>query len=268
MYDIESTRRARQAVGWLPWRRRQRTREVAAIRAIEKRAAESADRVWVCSSLDADRFTAVTGRRVGIHVVPNGVPRADSVPTQMRPRADSSRLAPVLLMAGHLAYRPNVLAAEFAARAILPRLRKHLPGARLVLAGRAPHRRVRALASDAVDVIADPPDMTPMLRDADMSVMPLTEGGGTRVKMAEAMAWGLPVVATAMAAEGLGLQDGRHYRRAESAAQFATAIAELWHDGPLFEATRQAAREFALREFGPDAIARAVARGLGGADPS
>lgn len=254
LHNIESHRHAQSGQPWIPWARWRRARQAAAITAVERAAAARADALWVCSALDARRLRAVVGDAPAIHVVPNGIPRADELPDSLPPLRDGTA-GPVLLLAGHLAYRPNMRAAAIAAREILPRLRQTLPGTRLILAGRAPHARVRALPAE---IVADPPAMAPLLRAADIAVLPLLGGGGTRIKALEAMAWGVPLVATPVAVEGLDLADGVHVRLADTPAAFAAAIAALWHDRAARARQRAAARDHALALFGPESVAAAV----------
>jgi glycosyltransferase involved in cell wall biosynthesis len=263
LHNVESALRARDWHGWTPWGRLRQARDVAATRQQERRAAEWADRIWVCSAEEAERFAAATGRRKAVHVVPNGIPRAETVPAEMRPKANPAERAPVLLFAGHLAYKPNMKAAEFAARRIMPLLSEQVPGARLILAGRTPHERVKRLAGTTTEIVADPPDMSPLLWRADFAILPIPIGGGTRIKALEAMAWGLPLVASAVAVDGLDLEDGRHVRLATGADDYAAAIAELWSNGKAFERLRAEARDHAVRQFAPDAIVRAIGQGLG-----
>ncbi|TGV29910.1 glycosyltransferase family 4 protein, partial [Mesorhizobium sp. M8A.F.Ca.ET.142.01.1.1] len=98
----------------------------------------------------------------------------------------------------------NIDAAERLARIILPRIHRTLPAATLVLAGRSPGPPVRALAGlDGVSLVEDPDDIRPLLSVAHLGIVPLAMGGGTRIKILEAMAWGVPVIATPLAAEGL-----------------------------------------------------------------
>lgn len=92
----------------------------------------------------------------------------------------------------------------------------------------------------------------------------LRAGSGTRIKALEAMAWGLPIVATALAVEGLGLVPGVHYRAAETTRGFAGAITGLADDASACAAQRAAARAHAIERYGPAAIAAAVRRALAG----
>lgn len=238
------------------------------IQAIERQAAGIVDEVWTCSSVDSDRLRAVAGDRVHIRIVPNGIPHIDQAPRSLSPAAPSGA-GPRLLFVGHLAYPPNVLAAETLTKAILPELRRGLPDARLTIAGRNPAAPVRRLHGDGVVILADPPDIAALLAEADFAVLPLEAGGGTRIKAIEAMAWGVPVIATPRAVEGLDLVDGRTVRLATAPAEFCRAIRELWADAGAYQGQRAAARDHAFAHFGPAAVAGPVAAALkGGGTPS
>lgn len=238
-----------------------------AIRRRERQALRHADRIWVCSEADASRLYRSHHPSLPIDVVPNGVPRLDSVPRQL-PAIDGQTGGPTILFFGHLGYRPNVVAARRLALGILPIVRASLPSAQLVLAGRSPHRRITELSGTAgIRLIADPPDTAALLREADIVAVPLEAGGGTRLKVLEAMAWGLPVVASPIAMDGLELDADIDFVSALSDADFAGEIIALWSDRDRFEALRRQARGTVMRRFGARAIERAVRQGLGLAAP-
>jgi glycosyltransferase involved in cell wall biosynthesis len=224
---------------------------------VEGAAAGAVDEVWVCSTLDAERLAATVSARPPIRVVPNIVP--GGMPDLPSVRRRSDREGPLLLFQGHLSYRPNVMAARFLAERIVPAVRAMLPEARLVLAGRRPHRHVDALRGDRIEIIADPPDLAPILERADLAILPLRIGSGTRIKALEALAWGLPVVATARAVEGLDMVEDVHFSRAESASQFAAAIVTLWRDADLYQRRVDAGRDLVLRQYTQASLVAAMA---------
>ncbi len=232
-------------------------RKVEQIRGLEKSAASLVDEFWTCSEIDAVRLHAVTRSNTFVRIVPNAIPRFELLPKERRER-NHGEGPPRLLFVGHLSYRPNVLAAKFLARSILPRLQFQLPGAQLVLAGRNPKPRVSALAGNGVKVVGNPVDVADLLAAADFAVLPISIGGGTRIKAIEAMAWGIPVVASERAVEGLGLIDRLNVRFAQTPRQFCEAISSLWSDAAAYRGQSDAAREHALAHFGPEAIAKAV----------
>lgn len=215
--------------------------------------------VWACSRLDADRFAQLAPGSAPVHVVPNPVP-GWCLSIAPEPRADGIDA----LFVGHLGYRPNIVAAQRLGGRILPALREHDPSARLTLAGRAPDASLRRVLAGVANLalVADPPDLAPLYARATMTLMPLSEGGGTRIKALEAMAIGLPVIASAKAVEGLELVPGRDFICAESDAEFVEAALHLSRTPTLRADLAAAARDFAFRHHGPSAIVAAVAMAL------
>ncbi|MEM7445551.1 MAG: glycosyltransferase [Pseudomonadota bacterium] len=234
-----------------------------AIKQCEKLAIRHADRIWVCSDVDASRLYRSHHPAVPIDVVPNAIPRYDSVPDTLPARRPDME-GPSILYFGHLGYRPNMPAARRLAEGILPPVAATLPTARLTLAGRSPHSRVTQLANlPGVSVVADPPDAGALLQEADIVAVPLEAGGGTRLKVLEAMAWGLPVIATPIAVDGLGLDENNDFVPAVTDDEFVREILSLWTDPDRFDALRRQARDTAMRRFGRRAVERAVRAGLG-----
>jgi len=236
------------------WFGAKRRREQRTIAALEAQVVAGVDAVWVCSGEDAARL----GKRgLGpVSVVPNGLPRAGAAPRRLPSEPDAA--GPELLFIGHLGYTPNVVACRSLARRILPRVRRSLAQARVTLAGRNPARKVRRLASSGVRIVANPDDLAPLLRGAHMTVVPLRSGGGTRFKIIEAMAWGVPVVSTPLGAEGLGLRHGHDILLAESDSGLADLITALWQDPARRSALRTQAHATAWDRFGPERIDQAV----------
>lgn len=236
----------------------------SSVRPLEKKAASIVDRIWVCSKLDRERLEAVVYPRIPVHVVPNGIPRPDAMPKSLPPQPAVSDGFPLILYVGHLGYEPNIDAAERLAHAILPRIRERLPAAKLVLAGRSPKPSARVLAGlNGVSLIKDPDDIRPLLSAAHLTIVPLAMGGGTRIKILEAMAWGLPVIATPLAVEGLGLIEDEEVLLSESDEDLARLAIELCQDRARIVSLRARAYDGAWSRFGPEAIRDAVRQGLG-----
>ena len=235
-------------------------RRLGRIRSIEQRAAAVADALWVCSSIDRDRLVNDGANVRGIHVVPNGVPRPENIPDVLPYNEYCGR--PILLFIGDLDYSPNVEAALILLE-LMPALWDRIAGARLILAGRDPHPMISSRCqAGKIDVIANPSSTSPLLLAAHLAVMPLQRGSGTRIKALEAIAWGLPVVATPLAIEGLQLENGVHVSVAENARAFVAAICDLCENSTLYESRRLAARRHVMSNFGPDVVRRAVHTGL------
>jgi glycosyltransferase involved in cell wall biosynthesis len=163
------------------------------------------------------------GRKV--LVVPNGVDCA-----AVRPGASRDKGPPILLFTGDMAFGPNVQAALCLATTIFPRVRQACPDAELHLVGRNPDPRVLALRGPGVVVTGAVPDMLPHLQAATVYLAPLTTGAGTRTKLLEALAAGLPIVTTRVGIEGIEAVNGQHVLIAEDAETTAAATRRLLAD--------------------------------------
>jgi glycosyltransferase involved in cell wall biosynthesis len=180
-------------------------REARLLQRLEAHAVRSVDVVLAVSEGDAAHFTGLGARAV--HVVPNGVDCSAyaSLPTAQRTGP------PLLLYLGAMSWAPNAHAARFLASVVLPQVRARMPSARLRIIGADPPPEVCALrARPGVEVLGAVPDVTPHLRAAHVLTVPLEAGGGTRLKILEAFAAGVPVVSTPVGCEGLDVMDGTH----------------------------------------------------------
>jgi glycosyltransferase involved in cell wall biosynthesis len=159
--------------------------------------------------------------RLPITVIENGVDCARLRP--LPPAAGNE-----LLFVGVLGYPPNADAVIHFARHCLPLLRRLVPGIKLLVVGRNPRRDVRALtADDGIELHEDVPDIMPFYQRARACIVPLRAGGGTRIKILEAMALGRPVVSTSKGCEGLGLIHGNQLLIADRPADLASEIKRL-----------------------------------------
>lgn len=172
--------------------------------------------------------------------IPNGVdttlfaPADDAArddPRPPMPAAEQAHLAGAganLVFVGVMDYPPNVDAAVWCAREILPLVRRRHPHARLLIVGARPSAAVRALASlDGVRVTGFVEQSPPWFRAATVCVLPLRIARGIQNKALEAMACACPVVATRTVADGVGARDGEHLRVADDAPAFAAAVCGL-----------------------------------------
>lgn len=197
----------------------------------------SADTVITVSEEDAAAIRAC--RPDGLIVVlPNGVDAAywAAVPREIPGE-------PVVLFPAALNWWPNIIAArEFAAA--MPLLRERIPEARLIMAGHMPSSDVRKIAErdPSITLIADPPDMRPLFAQAQVVVVPILNGSGTRLKILQALAAGRPVVSTPVGAMGLGLEAGKELLVEEMTGPFVEALARLMADSDLRRSLAEAGR--------------------------
>jgi glycosyltransferase involved in cell wall biosynthesis len=186
-----------------------------------------------------------------ISVIPNGVD-ADHFRPNGRRAAE-----PRLVFTGVMSYAPNVAAAEFLSREVFPRVRAAVPDATLALVGRSPSPRVAALAEiPGVDVTGEVPDIRPWLTSSRVYVCPMVSGTGIKNKLLEAMAGGLPCVATPLSLQGLGVRDGHEVAVADDAAGLARHAVRLLADGEAAEQLGQAARAYVRRHHDWRTVAR------------
>lgn len=184
-----------------------------------------------------------------VAMMPNGY-RAVGPPLG-RGRIDGSALS--VMFVGFLMYPPNVEALEWLLSDIWPVVHRAMPDARLRVVGRGMERRSWPEAP-AVDMVGEVPTMDGELARADVLVVPLKSGSGTRIKILEAWANRIPVVTTLKGCEGLGAIDGESVLVAETAAEFAAALQRLIHDeGLAARLTTHGYRRY-TEEFSADAV--------------
>lgn len=164
-------------------------------------------------------------------------------------RPDGER--PVLAFLGSMDWLPNVEGVCWFAREVLPLIRRRVPAVRLRIVGRRPAPEVVRLGKDdaGIEVTGTVDDVRPRLRDCLAVVVPLLSGGGTRIKILEAMALGLPVVSTVVGAEGLPFENGRHLLLEDDPPQLADACIRLCEDGGFRVQLMADARNEVVRRY-------------------
>jgi glycosyltransferase involved in cell wall biosynthesis len=174
---------------------------------------------------------------------------------------------PVVVFTGSMDWEANIDGVEYFCREVWPLVQAKQPHARFRIVGRDPHPRVRKLACDSVEVTGTVPSVVKHLREAIALVVPLRIGGGTRLKIYEAMAMGKAVVSTSVGAEGLDVHDGRDILLGDDAETFANGLIRLLGDGQLRQALGTAAARTAAQYDWPtiadrfaDVLERVTAR--------
>jgi glycosyltransferase involved in cell wall biosynthesis len=220
-------------------------REVAALQRFE--------RVFLASARDIDGLP-LQGAAEAIPL-PNVLPLPD-----LLPEPESSGPATILFV-GTLGYRPNVAGALWFAREVLPLIRRAVARPvtfRVVGMGWLPE--AEALQGlPGVELIGAVPDVVPHYSAANLVVVPLHAGGGTRIKVIEAFGLGRPVVATPIGAEGIDANDGEHLLIEPDAERVAGACARLLDDARMRAELVRNARRLAQERYTPDALAAIVA---------
>jgi len=247
-HNIEAEIMERLAESAPRWQRKGLRWQAGRIRELEAELARNLDLVLTCSDKDAQAFREMGARRA--RVVPNAIPPLP--PPLVAQRHD-------VVFVGSLDWRPNADAAVVLAREIWPRCRALLPGARLVIVGRNPPLNVQALAAHDVLIEGSVPSVRPYLDRAFATAIPLRAGSGTRIKILEAWAAGVPVIASRIAAEGLPYSDGKDLLLAEEPGEFARALVRLWRDRQLAEELAREGRS-TVEPFAAEKIAEGLAR--------
>ena len=209
-------------------------------RRLELLTARRAAATVVCSQLDRERLD-----HPRVHVVPNGYEPADVLPSRR------STPEPVLLMVGLLTYEPNRDAAAFFAREVLPRVRQTVPDARFRVVGRyGAEHDVQALRGvPGVEVVGEVEELGAELSAAAVVVAPIRFGGGTRIKILEAMAHGLAVVTTTVGCEGLETVPDEHLLVGDTPEEMAASCVRLLADEQLRSRLGRAGQDLWQRRY-------------------
>lgn len=224
-----------------PWKRAVINWQARKVLRAERRTYPRFDGCLAMSDVDKAHLEQLAGD-VPVWIVPNGVDTDAFEPS------GTSSTPGLMAFSGAMDWLPNVDAVRFFAQEILPTIRAQVPGARLLVVGRNPAPGlVRRLAGAGVEFTGTVDDVRPFLARADLFVVPLRAGSGTRLKILEAWASGKAVLSTSLGAEGLPAVDGENIAIADTAARFAERAAALLRDPTrarcLGTAGRQAVEE-------------------------
>ena len=230
-------------------------REARRFKEFEFEAFRSASHVMVCSREEAD-VVHRAAPEIAVEVVPNGV---DCTFFQPDPNGTGTSSLD-LVFVGHMAYRPNHDAAVWFIENVLPRLRQKVPGVRFVVVGKNPDRSLLDLGSDHPDVIVTGTveDVRQHIWSSRIAVVPIRYGSGTRLKVLEAFAMGIPTVSTAVGAEGIAYRDGVDILIADEPDSIIDAICRLLSDTALYESIGSNGRKTAVERYDWSIIGRQV----------
>jgi sugar transferase (PEP-CTERM/EpsH1 system associated) len=211
-------RHAQYAQGWVA--RAYLRREAAKLHAFEHRASHTFDHCVMVSDEDCRTMSREYGV-TSTSAIPTGVD------VQYFSPQPASSLEPVVVFVGSMDWLPNQDAATYFVSEVLPLIRREVP-ARFVIVGRNPPAAIRRLEADRhVHVTGTLADVRPPMAEAQVCVVPIRIGGGTRIKIFEAMAMGKAVVSTTVGAEGLPVTHGRDILIADDPPTFARHVIQL-----------------------------------------
>jgi glycosyltransferase involved in cell wall biosynthesis len=196
------------------------------MRGFERRATHDFDAHLVVSEKDAERLRTLNPD-VRVFVIENGVDTSYYSDAQIGRGAGLPGKRRIVFV-GSMDYHANIEGVVKFAREVWPRLRSRQPNLVFTIVGRDPSREVRELAqTPGIEVTGTVDDVRPFYRNAVASVVPLNVGGGSRLKILEAMAAGVPIVSTTLGAEGLNVQHGKNILIADTNEQQIEAIVRL-----------------------------------------
>jgi sugar transferase (PEP-CTERM/EpsH1 system associated) len=229
----------KRALYWQQWRRMLR---------FERQTLARFDRVLAVSDVDSQTFQRLYPDALNAPpiTVATGVDTEFFSPGTRNPEPGTWNLS----FTGSMDWIPNEDAMTYFCRDILPRIRAQVPGVTLSIVGRAPTPAVRRLAEiEGVEVTGRVDDVREHIAKSAVYVVPIRIGGGTRLKIFEAMAMGKAVVSTTVGAEGLPVTDGQDIVIADEAPAFASAVVTLLRDADQRQRLEQAARDLVVTHY-------------------
>lgn len=237
-----------KVVSWLEWRK---------MEAAERRYLHLADHVLAVSETDRDAFAALVDNWK-VTVVPTGVDLDYFQPMPLEEDANS------LVFTGSMDWLPNEDAILYFADAILPLIKRVCPEVSLQVVGRSPSRRLQRLAETeaSIQLTGRVDDIRPFVARGSVCIVPLRIGGGTRLKIFEAMAMGKAVISTSVGAEGLAVRSGEHILLADTPEDFARSAISLLQSRKRRQQLGAAAKTLVQESYSWTKVADGFARTL------
>jgi glycosyltransferase involved in cell wall biosynthesis len=233
LHEVEK-RPWRRALLALEWRKMRHYEAQACARAGLTVAVSDADRALLAANAPGADIRAIGTGVDTAYFHPNGAVEAPAT----------------LVFTGSMDWYPNEDAVLYFIATMLPELRREVPGLSLAVVGRDPSDRLRAAcAAVGVHVTGTVADVRPYVAEAAVYIVPLRIGGGTRLKIFEALAMGKAVVSTQVGAEGLPIVSGQHFLQADSPADFAQAVVTLLKDPDRRHALGMAGRRLVEERY-------------------
>ncbi|QGJ69198.1 Glycosyltransferase involved in cell wall biosynthesis [Planctomycetales bacterium 10988] len=172
-------------------------------------------------------------------------------------RSENTDKKQKVVFIGSMDWQPNELGVLQFIESTWPKIRQKTPDAIFQIVGRNPPWSVQQWdQTSGIEVTGTVPDVRPYLQDASMVVVPLNIGGGTRLKIFEAMAMGKAVVSTTLGAEGLPIQHGKHFLQADGSEDFSDAVISVLQQPERSETLGESARQLILEKYSAETVSR------------
>lgn len=217
------------------------------LKKMEEDANVSCDALTVVSETEREHILRQSPT-ANVHSIPNGVdcPYYDSCyATQTGAPVNRN----TLIFVGSMEAHANIDAVHQFVRDTWPLIRQRYPELKFVIVGRKPHPSIQALASSSITVTGTVDDVRPFYNEALAMVVPIRVAGGTRLKILESMAAGVPVVSTTIGAEGIDGQDGVHFLRADTPQEMVRGVGRVLASGEEIRRLREQARTLACSRY-------------------
>jgi sugar transferase (PEP-CTERM/EpsH1 system associated) len=229
-------------------------REYRRLERMERKYVSTADHVLAVSENDRDFFLGYTDKK-RMSVIPTGVDIE-----YFRPEAEKEE-PETIVFTGSMDWMANEDGIVFFIDKVLPLVRREFPNAKLSIVGRRPSARLREIGEREknIEVTGTVDDIRPYMARGSVYVVPLLVGGGTRIKIFEAMAAGKAVVSTTIGAEGLPVSHNKDILLADDPASFSKAIVELLRDGDRRRQIGSAARKLVEENYSWGAVGKTLA---------
>jgi O-antigen biosynthesis protein len=246
----------------LHYLREQRLAELEGSSGLAAAAARTREQeLRVIHACDVTLVVSTVEQRLLAQEMPEADVRVLSNIHEVQPEASGFASRSDLLFVGGFQHPPNVDAVRWFLLEVWPLVHAELPDVRVRIVGSRMPESLRALEGPGIELLGFVEDITPLLRDSRLSIAPLRYGAGVKGKINQAMAWGLPVVATGVAVEGMNLVSGEDVVLGDSASAFAAAVVALYRDPALWARVAAGGRQNVEQHFSR-ACARSVLKGL------
>ena len=210
----------------------------------------------MCSTSDAKIFRELNEDKIPVTIVPNGIDICRNTyqfPDISKPKQ--------LIFCGSLDYEPNIEGLIWFLKSVWPLILSSHPDLKLIVVGKGKPSLalLKLLENDtSIDLVGEVTDVIPYYRQAQVAIVPLLHGSGTRLKILEAMSLGVPVISTSVGAEGIDYSKGESVVIADTLKQFSEAVDQLFKEPLLFTGISERARKLVEKEYSWDVIGKEI----------